>query len=262
MRLFLGTTKNQTRLKTNFTYRILRVLATALVLVVSATASLSAEDITSQTTENPHFFYTRERTTAFEVQDDSTDFEQTKNLAFTVKTNLLYDLATAFNIEVEVPIATRFSILVDHVYPWWETHNKFCLQVLEFGPEFRFWFTKWDKQSEDKLKGWFAGVYGMTAKYDFQFDTDLDYQGEFFSAGISGGYVYQPKRFFGKEMHTRLEFSIAAGYLVTDFRHYLPTDDYSLLIRDKYNVGRVSYFGPTKAKISLIVPIMVKNDKR
>lgn len=238
------------------------MLSAVLLFVVSFSAPVSAGDNISLASSNPNFFYSRERADAHEVPQDSTIPAQSKNLAFTVKTNLLYDLATTFNIEVEVPISTRFSLLVDHVYPWWETHNKFCLQVLEFGPEFRYWFTKWDKRSEEKLKGWFAGVYAMTAKYDFQLDTDIDYQGEFFSAGISGGYVYQPKRFFGKKMHTRLEFSIAAGYLVTDFRHYLPTDDYSLLIRDKYNVGRVSYFGPTKAKISLIVPIMVKNDKR
>ena len=125
----------------------------------------------------------------------------------------------------------------------------------EFGPEFRFWFDSWDKGSKDKMLGWFAGLYAMTAKYDFQFDTKVNYQGEYISAGISAGYVYPIKHIGHRTTQARFEFSVAAGYLQTDFRHYLPTDDYSLLIRDRYNVGRVSYFGPTKLKVSVVVPI-------
>ena len=132
--------------------------------------------------------------------------------------------------------------------------------MVELGPEFRFWFNSWERESRDKMIGWFVGVYGMSAKYDFQFDTKLNYQGEYYSVGISAGYIHKLKNLSGRPTNARLEFSLAAGYLQTDFRHYLPTDDYTLLIRDKYNVGRVSYFGPTKAKISIVVPILVNND--
>ena len=59
----------------------------------------------------------------------------------------------------------------------------------------------------------------------------------------------------GRKKNINLEFSVSAGYLQTDYRHYLPTDDYAKLIRDPYNVGTVSYFGPTKAKVSLIIPL-------
>ena len=181
-------------------------------------------------------------------------------LFFTLKTNMLYDVVTALNVEAEIPMLERFSLVLEYVFPWWETGNKYCFQMLEFGPELRFWFNSWDSSSKAKMQGWFTGVYGMSAKYDFQYDTKLNYQGEYWSAGVSVGYVHQMEKLFGKPTNARLEFSLAAGYLSTDFRHYLPTDDYSMLIRDKYNVGRVSYFGPTKAKISLVVPVFVKND--
>ena len=169
----------------------------------------------------------------------------------TVKTNLLFDFATALNVEVEVPIAGRFSVMVEDVFPWWKIGNMYCLQMWEMGAEARFWFKSWDVNGTEKMRGWFIGAYGMSAKYDFQYDRSFNYQGEYWSAGLSGGYVMP----IGKKKNWTLEFSIALGFLQTDYRHYQPTDDYIKLIRDPYNVGTVSYFGPTKAKVSLIIPL-------
>lgn len=174
-----------------------------------------------------------------------------KKTYFTVKTNLLYDAVTALNVEVEVPVAGRWSVMVEDVFPWWNIGNKYAFQMWEMGAEGRFWFKRWDTNGTKKMRGWFLGAYGMSSKYDFQLDKSLNYQGEYWSAGLSGGYVMP----IGKKKRLNLEFSFSVGYLQTDFRHYLPTDDYLKLIRDRYNVGTVSYFGPTKAKISLVVPI-------
>lgn len=253
-------------MKFNLSYRIARMLLVALLLTVSLPAILEARESANFSPADSHFFYTRALADVPMMQEDSTisvngQNSDSQRLIFTVKTNLLYDLATAFNIEFEVPIFDRYSINIEENYPWWETGYKYCLEILSLSPEFRFWFTKWDRESDAKMQGWFAGVYGMSAKYDVQLNVSLNYQGEFFSAGLCGGYVHQLKRLFGKPTHARLEFSVAAGFLQTDFRHYLPTDDYTMLIRDKYNVGRVSYFGPTKAKVSIVVPVFVKNDR-
>ena len=174
-----------------------------------------------------------------------------KRTYFTVKTNLLYDAITALNVEVEVPVAGRWSIMVEDVFPWWTVGNKYAFQLWEMGAEARFWFKRWDTDGAKKMRGWFLGAYGMSSKYDFQLDKSLNYQGEYWSAGLTGGYVMP----IGKKKKLNLEFSLSLGYVQTDFRHYLPTDDYIKLIRDKYNVGTVSYFGPTKAKISLVIPI-------
>jgi len=79
--------------------------------------------------------------------------------------------------------------------------------------------------------------------------------GEFVNNGLVGGYVIP----LGRKKWGNLEFSLAAGILRTDYRHYLPTESYDKLIRDRYNVGKATYFGPTKAKVSLVIPINIPN---
>ena len=187
-----------------------------------------------------------------------------ENLLFVAKTNLLYDAVTMLNAEIEVPFAWRFSLLWEDVFPWWETGNKYCLQHWAMGPELRFWFRSWRPNSTNKLTGWFVGAYGMSSRYDFQYDTKIDYQGEYWSAGLTAGYVMPIKKgWLHDALRARLEFSLSAGYLQTDYRHYLPTDAYDMLIRDKYNVGTATYIGPTKAKVSLVVPIITQvRDRR
>lgn len=175
-----------------------------------------------------------------------------------LKTNLLYDLVTALNFEIEVPIADRWSIMAEDVFPWWETGNKWCFQMWEIGLEGRYWFRPWKVDGTEKLRGLFAGVYGMSSKYDFQLDRKLNYQGEYWSTGVTVGYAIP----VGRRQWANFEFSVSAGYVNTDYRHYWPTETYDKLIRDKYKVGNVSYVGPTKAKISLVIPINVPNKKK
>lgn len=173
-----------------------------------------------------------------------------------LKTNLLYDALTVYNVELEFPIADRFSVAVENVFPWWEYSFFWCLQMWEMGIEARYWFSSWEPRSDDKLRGFFAGAYGMSSKYDFQWMSDIDYQGEYWSAGLTGGYSLP----VGK--HCRMEFSLGLGYLHSDWRHYFPTDTHDKLIRDKQNTGNISYWGPTKAKVSLVVPINIKVAKK
>ena len=180
-----------------------------------------------------------------------------KTTVVALKTNLLYDAVTALNFEVEVPIANRFSIMAEDVFPWWETGNKYCFQMWEMGIEGRVWLKPWDPKGTEKLRGWFGGLYGMSSKYDFQYDRSLNYQGEYWSAGLTAGYAMP----IGRKKRVNLEFSLSLGYLQSDYRHYQPTGDYDKLIRDKYNIGKVSYFGPTKAKVSLVVPINIPGKK-
>ena len=170
-----------------------------------------------------------------------------------LKTNMLYDLVTALNFEVEVPIGKRWSLMWEDVFPWWETGNKFCFQHWEMGGEVRYWFKPWDVYGTEKLLGFFAGVYGMSAKYDFQYDRSLNYQGEYWSAGLSGGWSTA----LGKKKWANLELSLALGYLRGPYRGYLPDDEYSLLIRNPYKVGTFTYWPLTKAKVSLVIPINI-----
>ncbi|MCS2838455.1 DUF3575 domain-containing protein [Bacteroides thetaiotaomicron] len=71
------------------------------------------------------------------------------------------------------------------------------------------------------------------------------YQGEFFiAAGVSYGWATRIAR------HLHLEFNIGIGLLRTDYRHYHARDNYQTLLWQEN--GKYTWFGPTKAKISLV----------
>lgn len=188
------------------------------------------------------------------IPDTTTQKEKRPlNTVAALKTNLLFDAVTALNFEVEVPIGKRFSVMVEDVFPWWETGNKYCFQVWEMGVEGRFWFKPWKSIGTEKLRGLFVGPYVMSGKYDFQFDKSINYQGEFWSVGLTAGYSLP----LGKKKWGNLEFSLSLGYLQSPYRHYLPTDDYVKLIHDPALDGTFYdiFLYPTKAKISLVVPL-------
>lgn len=179
--------------------------------------------------------------------------EDTKTI-LALKTNLLYDALSCLNFEVEVPIGDRWSVMVEDVFPWWNNGNKWAIQMWEMGVEGRYWFKRTDDR--DVLTGWFGGLYLMSAKYDFQWKRDVCYQGEYWSAGLSGGYAFPISKYFN------LELSASLGYLSTAYRHYVPAQDYGELIRDPYKQGRKGYFGPTKLKVSLVFPISLTLGKK
>lgn len=167
-----------------------------------------------------------------------------------VKTNLLYDAVTALNAEVEFPLTKKISVMVEDVFPWWKwgtNDKKYCLQLWSMGIEPRWWFRRTDKK--DWLTGHFAGVYAMSGKYDLQWKTTPCYQGEYWSAGLTYGYALPLCKWLN------MEFSVSAGYIRSDYRHYQPDEGYDHLFRDKYDVGTRSWFGPTKLKVSLVLPL-------
>lgn len=173
--------------------------------------------------------------------------EEKDTFLLAVKSNLLFDAVTALNVEVEVPIGNHWSVMVEDLFPWWEKDNKYCFQLWEMGVEGRYWFSN-NQYHSQKLKGHFLGAYGMSGKYDFQYDQDLCTQGEFWSAGLTYGFAKRISNLFN------LEFSASFGYLSSAYRRYYPSDGYEVLYRDKRE-GRVGYWGPTKLKISLVMPI-------
>ena len=56
-----------------------------------------------------------------------------------------------------------------------------------------------------------------------------------------------------------LELTLSAGYASIPYQHYVPTDDWEILIMDRNNAGRMHYFGPTKAEVSFVIPIREKS---
>ena len=114
-----------------------------------------------------------------------------------IKSNLLYDLATALNVEVEIPIGVKWSIMFEDVFPWWHNGNKWAFQMWEMGVEGRYWFKR--TTARKTLTGHFVGLYAMSAKYDFQWKREIDYQGEYWSSGITYGYSMPISKLFNLE---------------------------------------------------------------
>lgn len=173
-----------------------------------------------------------------------------KKMILAARTNLL---VPALNVGIEVPIKYNWSVGADYYFPWWlAKSNMYCAEMLGWFIDTKYWFGK-DRQEEDKLKGHAIGAYAGFGYYDYQWKQSGN-QGEYIDIGID--YTYSIP--LAKEK-LRMEFNIGLGWIYTVARHYTPTDDYTDLIRDpgikhrKYN-----FFGPTRASVSLIVPIRVK----
>ncbi len=163
-----------------------------------------------------------------------------------VKTNLLYDLVLAPNIEVEVPFGRdrRWSVMAEYTNPWWRWKNlDYSYQIQEGGVELRRWLLPRCNEARPWLSGLFAGVYGAIAKYDIENDGTGD-QGEVWSAGATLGYSCPLNR------RLNMEFSLSAGYVKGERRHYnAEFDSTHLIYKYTKNLG---YFGPTKLKVSLV----------
>ena len=185
-----------------------------------------------------------------------------------VKTNMLYDALAWVNYSIEVPFTLwkkRFSVTFDHQFPWWrwgEGRNKYCNRYLQIGGEARWWFAPQRKPRtrkkilRDCLSGHFVTLYGMTGKYDFEWARKFCYQGEFWSAGMTYGYSMPVSRLFN------MEFAVSLGYASITYRHYTPSDDYDILIRDPEKMGRLNHFGVTKLAVSLVMPIKFRHHVR
>lgn len=172
----------------------------------------------------------------------ATEARQTKRTTvLALKNNLLYDLALAPNLEIEVPIGKRWSLNTEYKSPWWLNNSRdFCYQLFSGGIEGRYWLG--NRKHRSRITGHFIGLYAEGGVYDFQFGGD-GYQGKYYGAsGLTYGYVKQIAR------HLALEFSLGVGYLTTEYRKYAPYKDDLIWT----NSGRYNFIGPTKAKVSLV----------
>ena len=181
-----------------------------------------------------------------------------------VKTNLLFDVLLAPNVEVEMPLpfseTTRWSAMAEVWCPWWRfDHNpagesnkyyrsdqrptRTSYQLLNVGLELRRWLPGRCPDATPLLTGPFVGLYVAGGKYDLGRHGKGD-QGEFFSVGLSAGYSWPLCR------QWNLELSAAVGYVGGPKVHYENEFDDARLIYRSDN--HLNYFGPTKLKLSLV----------
>lgn len=179
-----------------------------------------------------------------------------------LKTNALFDLAMAFNFEIEAQLGpdSRWSIMVEDWFPWFLFRRDYKGDTNEYrrsdwkawrsayeiwtgGAELRYWFRPKCTDIRPPLTGTFVGAYIATGKYDWEWDGEGD-QGEFTSFGATYGRSWVLSR------RWNLELSGSVGYVRGPRRHYIGMFDNSRLIWQY--TSHLNYIGPTKLKLSLV----------
>ena len=164
-----------------------------------------------------------------------------KKFLLALRTNVL---AVPFaNVGIEVPIGENWSVGADWYSPWiWrEKHNKdidmngWCFEFQAADIEARYWFHNSRKKPQARLLG---------------------HQGEFWNAGVD--YLYAAP-IFGGRMH--LEFELGVGYIYSDAQPYDCFIAGEKCFRQKGVTKKIRWFGPTRAQVSLVLPIYVNNKK-
>ena len=178
-----------------------------------------------------------------------------------IKTNLLYDLATAVNVGIEFYTHNpRFSILANYTSPWWSYSKKhLCMQMIDGSLEGRYYFDK-----ERKHTGHYLSVYGQANLYDFCLDAERGWQGEGYGGGLGYGYVWQP----WKNKRWKVEAFMRVGYYHSIYDPYHAGEKGN----DKYYYDwdgpvenfirrnhRLRWFGPTGLGITLSYDILKRN---
>lgn len=189
----------------------------------------------------------------FMMRNDDDNYGYYK-LVFAFRENLLLPL---LNIGFEVPIGNRWSVAVDHYYPWlwryWPSHsNKYCYELQWEELNIKYWLGDEHQPGRDyypyRLLGHAVGVFGIGGYYDLEHNWS-GHQGELWGGGVD----YQYARPLGRRMH--VEFSLGVGYMYSKARTYDVFQPGGKLIRRRGDRKQVSYFGPLKADISLIFPL-------
>jgi hypothetical protein len=126
-----------------------------------------------------------------------------------LKTNFAAYALGGVNLEVEVPLGQRWSLAGEALWSW----RGFSGATLEG----RHW---WRGSRPRVMTGWFAGVYAGGGVYDLVWRGGGPYAGDFFHAGISGGYAHTINR----SRSLGLEYSLGLGWLHSPQRDmFLPT---------------------------------------
>ena len=117
-----------------------------------------------------------------------------------MKSNLLFDLASALNVELESPDGQTLVRCRGVDVPWWRSNKSdLTMQLLAGHGEIRYWLG--DRAKRDVMTGWHLGLYGGGGKFDFQVFNDDGSQGDFFDAGLSLGYAHR----IGRSRSLRME---------------------------------------------------------
>lgn len=179
-----------------------------------------------------------------ETNNTSSGRRQSYLPSLAVKTNLLYDATTTFNLGGEVKLSDYLTLDLSVNYnPWSFSENKKFKHVL-VQPELRYWIY-------EPFNGHYLGTHLMYSYYNVgNINLPLDifsdlknfrYQGNGYGFGFSYGYQWI------LSAKWNLEATFGFGYIYFDYSRY-ECQSCGKKLEDSHK----NYFGPTKAGLSLI----------
>ncbi len=180
-----------------------------------------------------------------------------------LKTNMLFDAVTLLNAEIEFPIGDRFSVLGEWIGPWWVFDNgqsdsqRSRIQAMVGTLEGRYWLGA-DRTTQPALTGFFVGAYGTLGSYDFEFQKKGVQSKDLVSYGLTAGYAHT----INKSGSLRLEYSLGLGVMTSTYKEYTAEfvdGQWWKAYRDA--TKSLTWFGPTRAKVSLVWMINYKKRK-
>lgn len=177
-----------------------------------------------------------------------------------LKTNLLYDALALPNIGAEFYLGKNISIVGNWLYGWWNKDNRHRYWRAYGGDlALRWWFGR--QAHEKPLTGHHVGIYGGVVTYDFEFG------GKGWMGGIPGHTLWQRcNRFAGIEYgyslpvarRLNIDFTVGFGYFGGKYIKYVPRDNQY----EWKSTHNLTWFGPTKAEVSLVWLIGCNNYNR
>ena len=182
---------------------------------------------------------------------------------FALRSNLLVPL---LNVGIQIPIGNRFSVGLDWYYPfirreWSENLDQTnCFEALGPGVDVRYYFGKKHSKGREnwlyRLSGHSVGVFGMFGRYDWEREF-WGHQANFVNVGVD--YMWSSR--IGKKKRMRLDMSIGVGGFFSHGTEYHVFRPKGLA----YRTGKkknITWIGPNKATISLVIPIYTKIRKK
>ena len=160
-----------------------------------------------------------------------------------LKTNLLYDATTTFNLGLEFKLNNCLTLELPVNYnPWTFSDNKKIKHIL-VQPELRYWFC-------ESFNGHFLGFHAHYARFNagnidmpnaFPALAEHRFDGSLYGVGASYGYQwYLAPRW-------AMEATFGFGYFYAEYDKYLCPK-----CGDPMGKGYKHYFGPTKVGLSII----------
>jgi hypothetical protein len=178
-----------------------------------------------------------------QTQDNVVD----KNKIWLVKANLLQLGAGITNIGAEYSFDDRFSVDVPLTYSPYTIKRNYKLKTLSIQPELRWWV-------KEQLSGHFVGFHVHLAFYNIAINQNNRYQDRdgntpLIGFGLSYGYALKTKS------RWNIEFTLGIGYAHLDYDIFYNTHNGAA-----YSTESKSYFGFTKAGITLIYKLTTRSD--